>query len=160
MRMLPCYVLLNMLYNVTRYASVSVTLSSRWAWRTGCSWVTTGQRRCGTHGPPLTDVVSELFRSRLVRTATRRSPSNCSFRCGRTTGHNVVIHSARRGPLGGQRPAPAVVLGPSRWPHTVAAASSAGDRHRSLWSGRRPSVRRTRPRSHVQRLRRLDAVAR
>lgn len=44
----------------------------------------------------LTDVVSEVFRSRLVVTATRRSPSNCSFRCGRTTGHNVVIHSLRR----------------------------------------------------------------
>jgi len=44
----------------------------------------------------LTDVVSQVFRSRLVVTATRRPPSNCSFRCGRTTGHNVVIHSFRR----------------------------------------------------------------
>ena len=51
----------------------------------------------------LTDVVSEVFRSRLVVTATRRSPSNCSFRCGRTTRHNVVIHSLRRS--AGDRPA-------------------------------------------------------
>jgi len=46
----------------------------------------------------LTDVVSELSRSRLVVTAARWSPSNCSFRCGRTTRHNVVILSDRPAP--------------------------------------------------------------